>query len=238
MNSYIAEFLGTMFLVLLGDGVVANVSLAKSGMKGAGSIQITLAWGAAVLVPAVIFGAVSGAHFNPALTIALAINGGTPWAMVPGYIIAQVLGGVVGAILVWLHFKPHYDIEENAGTILGTFSTGPSIPKTGANFISECIGTFVLVFALLNFGHNGSVPGAAQLIVFMLIMSIGMSLGGTTGYAINPARDAGPRIAHGILPIPHKGSSNWKYGWIPVIAPVVGGLLAALLSQAIGPIFG
>jgi glycerol uptake facilitator protein len=237
MNLYLAEFLGTMVLLLLGDGVVANVLLAKSGMKGAGSIQITLAWGAAVLVPAVIFGPASGAHFNPALTIALAIGGGTAWADVPGYIIGQMLGAIVGACLVWLHFKPHYDIEENPGTILGTFSTGPSIPNTAANFISEFIGTFVLVFALMNFGYNGSVPGAAQLIVFMLIMSIGMSLGGTTGYAINPARDLGPRIAHAFLPIKNKGDSNWGYAWIPVVAPVCGGIVAALLTQAVAWIF-
>lgn len=237
MNLYIAEFLGTMFLILLGDGVVANVLLAKSGMKGAGSIQITVAWGAAVLVPAVIFGPASGAHFNPALTIALGITGGIGWNLVPGYIIAQILGACLGACLVWLHFKPHYDIEENPGTILGTFSTGPSIPNTAANFISEVIGTFVLVFALLNFGHNQSVPGAAQLIVFILIMSIGMSLGGTTGYAINPARDLGPRMAHAFLPIPHKGGSNWGYAWIPVIGPVCGAVLAAFFSQAIAWIF-
>jgi glycerol uptake facilitator protein len=236
MNFFIAEFLGTMFLVLLGDGVVANVLLAKSGMKGAGSIQITLAWGAAVLVPAVIFGPVSGAHFNPALTIALAIGSGD-WTNVPIYIIGQMLGAILGAILVWLHFKPHYDIEDNPGTILGTFSTGPSIPNTAANFISEFIGTFVLVFALMNFGYNGSVPGAAQLIVFMLIMSIGMSLGGTTGYAINPARDLGPRIAHAFLPIKNKGDSNWGYAWIPVIAPICGGVVAALLTSAIAWIF-
>ena len=223
-------------LILLGDGVVANVCLNKSGMKGAGSIQITLAWAAAVLVPAVMFGTVSGAHFNPALTIALAVVSGD-FSNVPGYIAAQMLGAIAGGILVWLHFKPHYDIEEDAGTILGTFSTGPAIPNTAWNLVSEIIGTFVLVFALLNFGANQSVPGAAQLIVFVLIMSIGMSLGGTTGYAINPARDLGPRIAHAILPIPNKGDSNWGYSWIPVAGPVIGGLIAAALSQAIAFIY-
>ena len=236
MAIYLAEFLGTMFLILLGDGVVANVCLNKSGMKGAGSIQITLAWAAAVLVPATIFGTVSGAHFNPALTIALAFVSGD-FSTVPGYIAAQLLGAIVGGILVWLHFKPHYDAEENPGTILGTFSTGPAIPHTGWNLVSEIIGTFVLVFALINFAANQSVPGAAQLIVFVLIMSIGMSLGGTTGYAINPARDLGPRIAHAILPIPNKGDSNWGYSWIPVVGPVIGGLLAAVASQAIAFIY-
>ena len=211
---YLCEFLGTMMLILLGDGVVANVTLNKSGMKGAGSIQITIAWGLAVMVPAFIFGEASGASFNPALTIALAVGGMFDWALVPGYIIAQILGGIVGGILVYILFKDHFDATEDPGTKLGVFSTGPSIPNTGRNIVQEAIATFVLVFGI--------------------IVAIGMSLGGLTGYALNPARDLGPRIAHAILPIKGKGSSNFKYGLIvPIFGPIIGGLLAVLLYNVI-----
>ena len=235
MNLYLAEFLGTIFLVLLGDGVVANVSLSKSGMKGGNTVHITLAWAAAVMIPAGIFGRVSGAHFNPALTIALAINNGN-WAVVPGYIISQMLGAIVGAVLVWLLFKDHYNAETDPGTILGTFSTGPSIKNPPMNFISEVIATFVLVFVIMN-NPTDLVAGMGPMFVFILIMSLGMSFGGVTGYALNPARDLGPRIAHAFLPIKNKGDSNWGYAWIPVCGPVVGGLLAALATSAIAWIF-
>lgn len=234
MLPYIAEFLGTMMLILLGDGVVANVTLNKSGMKGAGSIQITFAWGLAVLIPAFIFGAASGAHFNPALTIALAAEGSLSWGMVPGYIIAQFAGAFVGACLVYILFKGQFDATEDPGTKLGVFSTGPSIPNTGLNILSEAVGTFVLVFAIKG---TSNVPGLAtgvdKLFVFGIIVSIGMSLGGLTGYAINPARDLGPRLAHTLLPIKGKGSSNWGYGIVPLVGPILGALAAVALYNVI-----
>lgn len=230
MLPYIAEFLGTMLLIVLGDGVVANVTLNKSGMKGAGSIQITIAWGLAVMVPAFIFGAASGAHFNPALTIALAVDGSLAWGLVPGYILSQFAGAFVGAIIVYLMFKDQFDATEDAGTKLGVFSTGPSIPNLPRNIFCEAVATFVLVFAIKGLGNVGGLNGAqGNLLVFGLITSIGMSLGGLTGYALNPARDIGPRIAHAILPIKGKGSSNWGYAIVPIVGPIIGGLVAVLL---------
>lgn len=220
-------------LILLGDGVVANVCLNKSGMKGAGSIQITFAWGLAVLVPAFIFGSSSGAHFNPALTLALAAGGSVAWSNVPIYILGQFAGAILGACLVFLLFKGQFDATEDPKTKLGVFSTAPSVPNVALNLLSEIVGTFVLVFAILGIANVNPVPGVDKLLVFGIIVSIGMSLGGLTGYAINPARDLGPRIAHAILPIKGKGSSNWGYSWIPVLGPIVGGLLAQLLYSVI-----
>lgn len=235
MLPYVAEFVGTMLLILLGDGVVANVTLNKSGMKGAGSVQITLAWGLAVMLPAFVFGAASGASFNPALTIALAVNGSFDWAMVPGYIVAQIAGAFVGACLVYILFKDQFDATTEPGTKLGVFSTGPAIPNMFRNFLSEMIGTFVLVFTILGLAQVPELnAGVAKLLVFGIIVSVGMSLGGLTGYAINPARDLGPRLAHAILPIKGKGSSNFKYGLIvPIFGPIVGGLLAVLVYNLI-----
>lgn len=235
MLPYIAEFLGTMMLILLGDGVVANVTLNKSGMKGAGSIQITFAWGLAVMVPAFIFGAASGAHFNPALTIALAIDGSLAWSLVPGYVIAQFAGAFVGACLVYILFKGQFDETPEAGTKLGVFATGPSIDNRVLNILSEAIGTFVLVFAIKGIGN---VAGAGDMglnyfFVFGIIVSIGMSLGGLTGYAINPARDLGPRLAHALLPIKGKGDSNWGYGIVTLVGPIIGAIVAVLLYGAI-----
>ena len=208
MLPYISEFLGTMLLIILGDGVVANVTLNKSGMKGAGSIQITFAWGLAVMIPACIFGAASGASFNPALTLALAMDGSFAWSMVPGYILAQFAGAFVGAVIVYLLFKAQFDATKEAGIKLGVFCTAPSVPNTGLNMFSEAVGTFVLV-------------------------AIGMSLGGATGYAINPARDLGPRFAHTVLPIHEKGSSNWGYAIVPLLGPILGALAAVALYGAI-----
>ncbi len=234
MLAYIAEFLGTFMLILLGDGVVANVTLNKSGMKGAGSIQITLAWGLAVMLPAFIFGAASGAHFNPALTIALAVDGSLAWGLVPGYIIAQFAGAFAGACLVYLMFKDQFDATEAAGTKLGVFSTGPSVPNMGRNILSEAVGTFVLVFAIKGIGQVGAVPpGVDKFLVFGIIVSIGMSLGGLTGYAINPARDLGPRLAHALLPIKGKGDSNWGYAPVVIVGPIIGAVVAVLLYGAI-----
>lgn len=235
MLPYIAEFLGTMILILLGDGVVANVNLEKSGMKGAGAAQVTFAWGFAVLVPAFIFGSASGAHFNPALTIALAATGSFSWAMVPGYIIAQVAGAFAGGVLVYILFAGQFAATDDPGTKLGVFCTAPSIPDTVLNLLSEIIGTFVLVFAILGVGNvkDASAMGLNYFFVFAIIVAIGMSLGGLTGYAINPARDFGPRLAHAVLPIPGKGDSNFGYSWIPIVGPIIGALIAGGLFQVI-----
>ena len=226
MLPYIAEFIGTMLLIILGDGVVANVTLNNSGMKGAGSIQITFAWGLAVMIPAFIFGAASGAHFNPALTIALAVDGSLSWGLVPGYIIAQFAGAIVGACLVYALFKDQFDATDDPGTKLGVFSTGPSVPNMPLNILSEAVGTFVLVFAIKGIPATAA-PGVEKFMVFGIIVSIGMSLGGLTGYALNPARDLGPRIAHTILPIKGKGDSNW--GYAPV---VIAGRVQRIACQA------
>lgn len=229
---FLAEFFGTMLLILLGDGVVANVTLNKSGMKGAGSIQITLAWGLAVMVPAFIFGAASGASFNPALTIALAVGGSQPWAEVPVYIAAQFAGAFVGACIVYLMFKDQFDATSDAGTKLGVFSTGPSVPNLPLNIFCEAVATFVLVFAIKGL-PDGAPAGVGNLLVFGIIVSIGMSLGGLTGYALNPARDIGPRIAHQLLPIKGKGDSNWGYAIVPLVGPIIGGIVAVLLFNAL-----
>lgn len=228
---FLAEFVGTFMLILLGDGVVANVTLNKSGMKGAGSIQITLAWGLAVMVPAFIFGAASGAHFNPALTIALAVDGSLPWTEVPVYIIGQFLGAFIGACLVYLMFKDQFDATDDPGTKLGVFSCGPSVPNMPLNFLAEIVATFVLVFAIK--GIPTAADGLSNLFVFGIIVSIGMSLGGLTGYALNPARDIGPRMAHAVLPIKGKGDSNWGYAVVTLFGPIVGAILAVLLHMGL-----
>lgn len=234
MTAYIAEFVGTMLLIILGDGVVANVTLNKSGMKGAGSIQITLAWGLAVMIPACIFGAASGASFNPALTIALAVDGSFAWAQVPGYILAQFAGAFVGACIVYVLFKDQFDATPDPGAKLGVFSTGPSVPNLPLNILSEAVGTFVLVFAIKGIAQvPGLAGGLDKFIVFGIIVSIGMSLGGLTGYALNPARDLGPRLAHTVLPIKGKGDSNWGYGIVTIVGPLIGAIVAVLLYKAI-----
>ena len=234
MLPYLAEFLGTMMLIILGDGVCCNVSLNKSGQKGGGSVQTGIAWGLAVMIPACIFGAASGASFNPALTIALAAIGKFSWAMVPGYIISQIAGGFVGAVIVYLMFKDQFDATEDPGTKLGVFSTGPSIRNIPRNIFCEAVATFVLVFTLLGFGNVKDSGAVNNLYVFGIITSIGMSLGGLTGYALNPARDLGPRLAHAILPIKGKGDSNWSYGLVvPIIGPIIGALCGAFLYAAI-----
>ncbi|MDR1353351.1 MAG: aquaporin family protein [Treponema sp.] len=229
MSVYLAEFIGTFLLVLLGDGVVANVILSKTKGNSAGWIVITVGWALAVFIPATMFGAASGAHFNPALTLGLAAIGSLSWNLVPGYILTQFAGAFVGAFFVWLMYKNHFDSTDDPGTQLGVFSTGPGIRSPALNLISEIIGTFVLVFAILGVGAaSGGTWG-----VWAIICSIGISLGGTTGYAINPARDLGPRIAHAVLPIKGKGSSDWGYAWIPVVGPIIGALLGALLGNAL-----
>ncbi|MDU1321308.1 MAG: MIP/aquaporin family protein [Clostridium botulinum] len=233
MSIYMAEFLGTMMLIWLGDGVVASVALNKSKGKDGGWIVVTAAWGLAVAIPAYIFGGISGAHMNPAVTIGNAIAGNFPWANVAGYITAQMLGGFAGAFLVWLTYLPHWKATEDKATKLGVFCTAPAIRDTKANFITEFLATAFLVFGLMGFGQAKMVDGFGPLTAGAFIFVLGLSLGGPTGYAINPARDLAPRIAHAILPIAGKGDSDWKYAWIPVLGPILGGIAGALLFMLV-----
>ncbi|MFT8348055.1 MIP/aquaporin family protein [Clostridium saccharoperbutylacetonicum] len=228
MTIFLAELVGTLLLILLGDGVVANVVLKNSKGHGSGWMVITTGWAFAVAVPALIFGSYSGAHFNPALTIALATIGKVAWAQVPIYLAGQFIGGFLGAVLVFIFNYDHFKCTDSQGDKLAVFCTGPAIRNTGINFICEVIGTFVLVFGILGIGAQNLTNGIGTLFVGFLIWAIGLSLGGTTGYAINPARDLAPRIAHAVLPIPGKGDSDWGYSWIPVIAPIIGAVLGAV----------
>ena len=240
MTTFTAELVGTMLLVLLGDGVVANVLLTKSKGHNAGWIVVTVGWGLAVAVGAYSVGTISGGHLNPAVTIGLAAIGKFPWANVPAYVLAQMIGAFLGAGLVWLAYLPHWKETSDAGAKLGVFCTAPAIRHGVANLVAEIIGTFVLVFGALaipstnNLSQTlGFATGLGPLLVGLLVMSIGVSLGGPTGYAINPARDLGPRLAHFILPIAGKGDSDWGYAWIPIAGPVIGGVLGALFYQAL-----
>jgi len=237
MSPFTAEVLGTMFMILLGNGVVANVVLKGTKGNNGGWMVITTAWALAVFVGVVIAGPHSGAHLNPAVTIGLAIAGKFPWADAPLYIAAQFIGAMLGSFLVWLLFKDFYAGTEDKGAKQATFCTAPAIPNTVSNLISEILGTFVLLFVIFHFtnaemGADKSPIGLGSigaLPVTFLVWVIGLSLGGTTGYAINPARDLGPRIMHAILPVAGKGGNNWGYAWIPVIGPVIGSALAAML---------
>ncbi|CAN5369536.1 MIP/aquaporin family protein [soil metagenome] len=231
MNSYVAEFFGTMFLILLGEGVVAGAILRGTKSENAGWLTIVVGWGLAVTLAIYAVGSISGAHLNPALTIAFALKGDFPWSDVPGYIVAQFAGAFVGAILVWLQFLPHFKKTDDQAVKLGVFCNAPAIRNIFSNLFSEILATSVLVLALLFIGTNEFTQGLKPIIVGLLIISIGLSLGGTTGFAINPARDLAPRIAHAILPISGKGSSDWGYAWIPVVGPIVGGMLGVLLYQ-------
>jgi glycerol uptake facilitator protein len=245
MDSYLAEFVGTAILVLLGNGVVANVVLAKTKGNGGGWIVITFGWAMAVFVGVWCVEGISGAHLNPAVTIGLALAEKFEQALVPGYIAAQMLGAIVGAVLVFAVYRDHYSASDDPDAKLATFATGPAIRNPLSNLFSEVIGTFVLVFAVLMAvspsiirGDNvdPAMPGLkiglgtlGALPVGLLVLSIGLSLGGTTGYAINPARDLGPRIAHAFLPIPGKRDSDWSYAWVPVVGPILGAAVAVLL---------
>ncbi|MGN4156467.1 MIP/aquaporin family protein [Staphylococcus auricularis] len=231
MNEYVAEFLGTAILILLGGGVCANVNLKRSAANGADWIVIAVGWALGVAMGAYAVGDISGAHLNPAVTLGFAMDGSLAWGMVPGYIICQILGGIFGAVLVWLMYLPHWKVTEDGPTKLGVFSTAPSIRNYFANFISEIIGTAVLVLGLLYIGMNKIADGLNPLIVGALILAIGVSLGGTTGYAINPARDLGPRIAHAFLPIKGKGGSDWSYAIVPVLGPIAGGMFGAAVYR-------
>lgn len=240
MEQYIFEFIGTLVLVLLGDGVCAATSLNHSKAQGAGWVVVALGWGLAVMMGVLVAGPVSGAHLNPAVSLGLAVAGTFPWASVPGYIIAQMLGGFVGAVLVWIFYKDHYKVTaDQPDTVLGTFCTMPAISNPWRNCLCEVIATCLLVFVILALGTNGnafvfggsaaSTGAIGSWPVTCLIMSIGMSLGGTTGYALNPARDLSPRCAHAVLPIAGKRDSGWSYSWIPVVGPMAGAALAGVL---------
>ncbi|GFN36091.1 MIP/aquaporin family protein [Tepidimicrobium xylanilyticum] len=232
MGMYFGEFFGTMLLILLGDGVVANVVLKDSKGNNSGWIVITTAWGLAVAVAAYTTGWVSGAHLNPALTIGFAAIGNISWSLVPGYIVAQLLGAFVGAVLVYLTYKDHFAATEDKDAKLGVFCTAPAIRNKVSNMITEIIGTAMLAIGILGINHmNNGVGALSALLAGFLVWSIGLSLGGPTGYAINPARDLGPRIAHAILPISGKRDSDWGYALIPVIGPVIGGVLGAYVYQ-------
>lgn len=237
MTPFIAEIIGTFFLILLGGGVVANVILNKTKSNDAGWMVITTAWGLAVYVGVAVAAPYSGAHLNPAVSIGLAMAEKFEWALVPIYVLGQFTGAMLGALIVWLFYKDHFDATEDQDTKKAVFCTAPAIRNPINNLFSEVVGTFTLVFVVLYFtdatitdtetviglGSLGALP------VAFLVWGIGLSLGGTTGYAINPARDLGPRIMHAIMPIKGKGGSDWGYAWIPIVGPVIGAILAALL---------
>ncbi|CAN2924582.1 MIP/aquaporin family protein [Streptococcus dysgalactiae] len=225
------EFLGTALLVLLGNGVVAGVVLPKTKNHASGWIVIATGWGIAVAVAAFISGKIAPAHLNPAVSLAFAMKGTIAWPTAIVYSLAQMLGAMLGSVLVFLQFRPHYVAADNPADILGTFATGPAIRDNSSNLLSEIFGTFVLVLGILAFGLYDMPAGLGTLCVGLLVIGIGLSLGGTTGYAINPARDLGPRLIHAILPIKNKGDSAWSYAWIPVVGPMIGAALAVLLFQ-------
>jgi glycerol uptake facilitator protein len=246
MDRYLAEFLGTAMLILLGNGVVANVVLGKTKGERAGWIVITAGWGLAVFVGVTCSQESSGAHINPAVSLGLAVAGEFAWSLVPGYMAAQFLGAMLGALLVYLSYWPHYRATADADAKLATFCTGPAIDHWPSNLLSEVLGTFTLVLTVLLFadpklvldsqttaetlglGALGAMP------VALLVFSIGLSLGGTTGYAINPARDLSPRLVHSLLPVPGKRNSDWRYAWVPLLGPLAGAGLAALVHRAVG----
>jgi len=240
MNAFVGEIIGTMLLILLGDGVVAGVLLNRSKSQNGGWIVITAAWALAVFVGVYASLAIGGnAHLNPAVTVGVAMTGAIGWDQVPVYFAGEFIGAFLGAILVWVAYLPHWSLTEDPGLKLAVFSTGPAVRNLPANLVTEIIGTFVLMFGILtlrgatmvsgpevadiNLGALGALP------VAFLVWVIGLALGGPTGYAINPARDLGPRIMHAILPIPGKGSSDWGYSWVPVIGPILGAIIAVLV---------
>ncbi|MGY4691409.1 MIP/aquaporin family protein [Salibacterium sp. K-3] len=233
MSPFLGELIGTMILIILGGGVVAGVVLNGSKSEGSGWIVITVGWGLAVAMGVYAVGNFSGAHINPAVTFGLAASGEFPWSDVPMYILAQMIGAVLGACVVFFHYLAQWRKTEDKGAKLGVFATEPAVRNYPANLVSEIIGTFILVLGLAFIGANEFTEGLNPLIVGFLIMAIGVSLGGTTGYAINPARDLGPRIAHFLLPIPGKGSSDWKYAWVPVVGPIIGGIYGGVFHQAV-----
>ncbi len=243
MTPFIAELIGTFLLILLGNGVVANVVLKNTKGHGSGWIVITTGWALAVYVAVLVAGPYSGAHINPAVTLALAAAGLFEWASVGPYIAAQFIGAMLAMVFIFITHKDHYDATEGPGEIKATFCNTPAIPNIFRNLMSEIVGTFVLIFAVfyivgpeISIGQEAGIIGLGSLgaiPVAFIVWSVGISLGGTTGYAINPARDLGPRIMHAILPLKGKGDSGWSYSWIPVVGPIIGGLLAALLYMVL-----
>lgn len=231
MTPFVGEIIGTMILIIFGGGVVGGVLMKKSKAEDSGWIVITAGWGLAVTMGIYAVGNISGAHLNPAVTLGFAAIGDFPWSDVPAYISAQMIGAIIGAVIVYVHYLPHWSKTEDQDAKLSVFATIPAIRHPLSNITSEIIGTFVLVLGLLAIGANEFTEGLNPVIVGGLIVAIGLSLGGTTGYAINPARDLGPRIAHFILPIPGKGPSDWKYAWIPVAGPIIGGIFGALFYK-------
>ena len=234
MNHCLAEFVGTALLILFGDGVVANVLLSKSKGQNSGWIVITAGWGMAVMVAVYAVGTISGGHLNPAVTLGLASIGKFPWDQVPGYIISQILGAMFGAVLVWLAYLPHWKETPDTGLKLAVFCTAPAIRSPLSNLLCEIIGAAALVFGALsipsssNLSADGWAAGFGPLLVGLLVFAIGLSIGGPTGYAINPARDFGPRLAHFLLPIAGKGGSDWGYAWVPIVGPLIGGVIGAV----------
>ena len=234
-GGFVSELVGTAILVLLGDGVVASALLARSKGLAGGWLMICAGWGLGVFA-GVNVAYSSGAQLNPAVTLGLLVIGKVDLLTAVVYVVAQLIGAIVGAVLVWLVYKQHYDAEEDQAAVLGTFSTGPAIRSYGWNFVTEVIATFVLVFVIIGFTNGGTPAELGALPVALLVIGIGISLGGPTGWAINPARDLGPRLVHAILPIRGKGGSDWSYSWVPVAGPLVGGLIAGVLSLLLLPI--
>jgi glycerol uptake facilitator protein len=232
MTAFTGEIIGTAILIILGDGVVANVLLNKTNGFNSGWIVITTGWAMAVFTAVFVSASSSGAHLNPAVTIALAIAGKFSWSLVPEYILAQLIGSMIGAFIVWITYKQHFDATDNAAIKLAVFCTGPAIRNPFYNLITEIIGTLVFVIAVLHIiSHTDSLGSISALPVAFVVFGIGLSLGGPTGYAINPARDLGPRIVHAILPIKGKGTSDWQHSWIPVVGPMIGAVMAALFFK-------
>ena len=235
MNIFLGELIGTMMLILLGDGVVANVVLAKTKGNDSGWIVISAGWGFAVAVAVYVAGWASGAHINPAVTIGLLVTGDSSGSQVPVYLAGQFVGAFLGAVLVYLAYLPHWAPTTDPGSKLAVFCTGPAIRHSTGNLICEIIGTAALLIGVLGIGNanNGLAGGVGPYAVGILVFSIGLSLGGPTGYAINPARDLAPRIAHALLPIPGKGDSDWSYAWIPVVGPIIGAVIGALVYSTL-----
>ncbi len=228
MTTFLSELTGTAILIIIGNGVVANVVLPKTKGNNGGLLSICFGWGLAVFIGVYVTASSSGAHLNPAVTFALAFAGKFSWTDVPMYLAAQLLGAMLGAMAVWATYRQHFDMEENASAKLACFSTGPSIRNPIQNLFTETIATFVFIIGVLFITRAEHSLGALDALpVALLVMAIGLGLGGPTGWAINPARDLGPRIMHALLPIKNKGNSDWSYSWIPVLGPLLGGSLAA-----------